>query len=133
MVLNLLSADELNITKNTIGFLSKNLKFVINQNNSNSIMKSFTIVLLFVLLFHFLNAQIDIKYQEPDASILELADAPMPPSIRIDSKGENIILLHRNRYKSIAETIRRRITPWWFKNKTLSQNIFKQGEVSLQH
>ena len=66
-------------------------------------MKNFIIILFCFLIIGKLDAQIDITYQLPDKAILELADAPMTPSVRIDSKGENIILLKRNKYKSIAE------------------------------
>ncbi len=48
-------------------------------------------------------AQIDIDYQLPPQEILELADAPMPPSIMISRDGRNIILTHRNRFVSIEE------------------------------
>jgi dipeptidyl aminopeptidase/acylaminoacyl peptidase len=50
-----------------------------------------------------LKAQIDLTYQLPPKEILELADAPLAPSVLIDEKNENIILLHRNKYKSIDE------------------------------
>ncbi len=48
-------------------------------------------------------AQIDIDYQLPPQEILELADAPMPPSIMISRDGRNIVLTHRNRFISIEE------------------------------
>ncbi|MTI32957.1 S9 family peptidase [Xanthovirga aplysinae] len=48
-------------------------------------------------------SQLDIQYQKPDKAILDLADAPMTPSIFVNNKGSHIILLERNRYKSIAE------------------------------
>lgn len=50
-----------------------------------------------------LNAQIDISYQVPPAEILELADAPMPPSILISRDGSTIVLTHRNRFIGIEE------------------------------
>ncbi len=49
------------------------------------------------------NAQIDVNYQLPPEEILELADAPMPPSILLSRNGEDIVLLHRNRYIGIEE------------------------------
>ncbi len=55
------------------------------------------------LLSGTLIAQENLSYQKPHASILELVDAPMAPAIRIDSKGENVILFFRDQYKSIAE------------------------------
>lgn len=48
-------------------------------------------------------AQVDITYQKPPKEILELADAPATPSVLIDDNNENIVLLHRNNYKSIVE------------------------------
>ncbi len=50
-----------------------------------------------------LDAQIDLKYQVPDDDILSLADAPLPPSIRMNSDGTKAILLYRKAYKSIDE------------------------------
>lgn len=50
-----------------------------------------------------LNAQLETGYQLPPEEILELADAKLPPSVRISSNGDQIILLYRNRYKTIEE------------------------------
>jgi len=64
------------------------------------------IALFFILTFlikGFAFTQVDIEYQKPPKEILELADAPQPPAAVIDDNGENIVLLHRNKYKSIAE------------------------------
>ncbi|MBT8262237.1 MAG: prolyl oligopeptidase family serine peptidase [Bacteroidia bacterium] len=61
------------------------------------------------LLFAFLIAtgtvfaQEKLTYQKPPKQILDLVDAPLAPSVLIDSKGENVILLYRDAYKSIAE------------------------------
>lgn len=67
-------------------------------------MKKRTILLFaFILSFGLSWSQVDITYQKPPKEILELADAPQTPSVLIDDKGENIVLLHRNKYKSIAE------------------------------
>ncbi|MFO7864612.1 MAG: prolyl oligopeptidase family serine peptidase [Salinivirgaceae bacterium] len=49
------------------------------------------------------HSQINLDYQEPSPEIMELADVEMAPSIRIDHEAENIVLLTRNQYKSIAE------------------------------
>ncbi len=65
--------------------------------------KTVTLFLLIVVFGFSLKAQVDIIYQQPPKKILELADAPLAPSVRIDDKHENMVLLHRNRYKSIAE------------------------------
>ena len=47
--------------------------------------------------------QENLTYQKPDKNILELAEAPLAPSIRLDSNGENIVFLYRSKYKSIEE------------------------------
>jgi len=57
----------------------------------------------FILFLGAVNAQVELTYQKPPKEILELADAPLAPSVLIDEKNENIVLLHRNKYKSIAE------------------------------
>jgi Tol biopolymer transport system component len=61
-------------------------------------------ILLF-LIFLFLNsyAQEDIEYQKPPQEIIDLVDVPQSPWARIDSKGNNMLLLHRDRFISIAE------------------------------
>jgi len=48
-------------------------------------------------------AQIDLKYQEPSKEILDLADAPLPPSASINNDGSVFVLFYRNPYKSIEE------------------------------
>ncbi len=49
------------------------------------------------------DAQIDLNYQVPHQDILTLADAPLPPSIRMDRDGKRALLLYRRSYKSIEE------------------------------
>ncbi len=53
----------------------------------------------------FLNgyAQQSLTYQQPSEEILELADVELAPGVQIDSKGENMVLLYRDQYKSIEE------------------------------
>ncbi|OBX23168.1 MULTISPECIES: S9 family peptidase [Bizionia] len=48
-------------------------------------------------------AQENLTYQKPHQNILELAEAPLAPSIRMDSNGENIVFLYRSAYKTIEE------------------------------
>ena len=56
------------------------------------------------LLFCFqLSAQVDLGYQVPDKAILDLVDADLPPTVRINSSGSKALLLSRNSFKSIAE------------------------------
>jgi len=67
-------------------------------------MKHFTTLFLsLIFTMGVLKAQVDITYQLPPKEILELADAPLAPTVEIDKKVENLVLLHRNRYSSIAE------------------------------
>src|SRR5690554_1372637 len=66
-------------------------------------MKTQLTVLLFLFLFGNVLAQEKLDYQNPPAAILELVEAPMAPAVRIDSKGENVILFYRDPYKSILE------------------------------
>lgn len=42
-------------------------------------------------------------YQKPPKAILDLVDYELPPSVLIDSKADNILLIYRDTYKSIAE------------------------------
>ena len=58
-----------------------------------------------LLIFVYLNgyAQQNLTYQKPSKEILELADADLAPGVQIDSKGEHMVLLYRNQYKSIEE------------------------------
>ncbi|MFZ9044853.1 MAG: prolyl oligopeptidase family serine peptidase [Cyclobacteriaceae bacterium] len=48
-------------------------------------------------------AQGGLNYQVPPIEIKELVDAPLAPSVRIDNKGENVVLLYRDAYKTISE------------------------------
>ncbi|MFD2550336.1 alpha/beta hydrolase family protein [Bizionia sediminis] len=48
-------------------------------------------------------AQENLGYQKPHDNILELAEAPLAPSIRMDSEGKNIVFLYRSAYKTIEE------------------------------
>ena len=48
-------------------------------------------------------SQLDLNYQKPSAEILNLVEAPLPPLVRMNTKGTIAILLHRNIYKSITE------------------------------
>ncbi len=67
-------------------------------------MKKRTLLFLaFTLSFGLLRAQIDLSYQQPPEEIMQLADAQQTPFVIIDDNGENIVLLHRKKYKSIAE------------------------------
>lgn len=62
-----------------------------------------TILFLFLTYSFSFFAQEDLKYQIPHPAIQTLVDAPLAPAVRIDSKGENVILFYRNQYKTISE------------------------------
>lgn len=62
-------------------------------------------LLQFIGLFVLCNsyAQQNLTYQQPPDEIMELADVELAPGVQIDSKGEQMVLLYRDQYKSIAE------------------------------
>ncbi|AKA35886.1 alpha/beta hydrolase family protein [Flagellimonas lutaonensis] len=61
---------------------------------------SFLFAFLFVVC---LPAQEKLTYQKPSQEILELVDAPLPPSVRLTENGDYMVFLYRDPYKSIAE------------------------------
>ncbi|NNK87144.1 MAG: S9 family peptidase [Flavobacteriaceae bacterium] len=61
------------------------------------------ILFLFLLNVALVFPQENLTYQKPPEEILKLAEAPLAPSLRIDSKGENMVFLSRSKYKSIQE------------------------------
>ena len=62
-------------------------------------------LLLIIALFYGLCvlSQENISYQEPPKEILDLAKAPLAPSMKMDNKGENFIFLYRSNFKNIQE------------------------------
>jgi dipeptidyl aminopeptidase/acylaminoacyl peptidase len=66
-------------------------------------MKKVIAIIAFLLVSSNFVAQEKLTYQKPPKEILELVDAPLAPSVWIDSKGENVVLFYRDAYKSIAE------------------------------
>jgi len=60
----------------------------------------YAVLLLLAVEAH---AQESLTYQQPPKEILELVNAPLAPSVRLDSKAENIVLLYRNAFKTITE------------------------------
>ncbi|NND88328.1 MAG: S9 family peptidase, partial [Flavobacteriaceae bacterium] len=67
-------------------------------------MKNLTLLLISCFIcFGTSLAQEKLGYQKPPNEILELVEAPLAPSVLIDSKGENVVLLYRDAYKSIDE------------------------------
>ena len=49
------------------------------------------------------NAQENLKYQKPPKEILELVDVSLAPRVLIDDKGEQMVMLYRDSYKTLAE------------------------------
>ena len=80
---------------NDLIIFTKNLKHL-------TIMKKL-LLYCFLILGMSLTAQENLTYQKPSKEILELAEAPLAPSIRMDTKGENIVFLNRSNYKTIEE------------------------------
>ena len=66
-------------------------------------MKYYLSILLFLFLSSLTFSQEKLDYQKPPAAILELVNAPLAPTVRIDSKGENVVLFYRDAYKTISE------------------------------
>ena len=63
-------------------------------------------VLFLVFLFVYSSivfAQEKVTYQQPPSEIMDLVDAPLAPAVQMDSDGENVVLIYRNAFKSIAE------------------------------
>ena len=67
------------------------------------------IMKLKVTLFLFLNfslfsfAQENLTYQKPSKSILDLADYQRAPTVSMDTKKENMLLMYRNTYKTLDD------------------------------
>ncbi|WP_299437150.1 prolyl oligopeptidase family serine peptidase [uncultured Aquimarina sp.] len=66
-------------------------------------MKFVKSLLIVLFLGSVLHAQENLEYQKPVKEILDLVDVPLAPSIRIDQKGEHMIFLYRDGYKTITE------------------------------
>ena len=62
-----------------------------------------SIVLVLIFFVALLQAQENVSYQTPHDNILELADAPAAPALRMDSKSDKMLFLYRSNFKSIAE------------------------------
>lgn len=65
-------------------------------------MRTFIVFITICLGLHSFGQQ-NLGYQIPPDEILELADVELAPGVQMDSKGEHMVLLYRNQYKSIAE------------------------------
>ena len=58
-------------------------------------------LLLFALISSY--AQDNLTYQQPPEEIMKLVDAPLAPSVRMNSKADVMLFLYRDAFKSIAE------------------------------
>ncbi|MFD2516708.1 alpha/beta hydrolase family protein [Salinimicrobium flavum] len=65
--------------------------------------KNVLCLLILLLITGSFYSQENLTYQKPPQEILELVDVPLAPSTLIDTKGEMMIFLYRDQYKSIAE------------------------------
>ncbi len=63
----------------------------------------YTLLLALLVAQFYSFAQVDLGYQLPDKAILDLVDAPLPPVVRINSKGTQALLMYRKSHKSIKE------------------------------
>ncbi|TSE05321.1 alpha/beta hydrolase family protein [Aquimarina algiphila] len=66
-------------------------------------MKSIKLISFFFFTTCILYGQESVDYQKPPKEILDLVDVPLAPSVRIDNKGENLVFLYRDSYKTIEE------------------------------
>ena len=66
-------------------------------------MKKLLTLLSIFMVNQMIDAQVDLTYQTPDEAILEWANAPMTPGIRVNSAGDYMVLLERDKYKSIVD------------------------------
>lgn len=66
-------------------------------------MNKLVLTILLIVFSLSLKAQENITYQKPSDEILELADAPLAPSVLIDDNNNFMVLLYRDAYKTIAE------------------------------
>jgi dipeptidyl aminopeptidase/acylaminoacyl peptidase len=67
------------------------------------------LMMLTAMLSPLLRAQVNLDYQKPSAEILELVDVPLAPSVLMDNKQEQMVLLYRDAFKSIDELSRKEL------------------------
>lgn len=66
-------------------------------------MKNPLLLLLLLIGVGFAFGQSDVTYQTPSKEILDLVDAPLPPTVSMNTEGTKAVLLYRRAYKTIAE------------------------------
>ena len=59
--------------------------------------------MLFLNIGLFAFAQENLTYQKPSKSILDLADYERAPTVSMDTKKENMLLLYRSTYKTLDD------------------------------
>ncbi len=73
------------------------------EHFQNSTMKKILVICLVLFFYNAAIGQGSLSYQEPPKSIKDLVDVPLAPTVLIDGKGDNMVLLYRDAYKTIAE------------------------------
>ncbi|MCC9017078.1 S9 family peptidase [Flavobacterium lipolyticum] len=66
-------------------------------------MKLKVTLLLFLNIGFFAFAQENLTYQKPSKSILDLADYEKAPTVSMDTKKENMLLMYRSTYKTLDD------------------------------
>ena len=61
------------------------------------------VILALAMLSANLIGQENLGYQKPSQEIIDLVDVPLAPSVRMDNNKENMVLLYRDAFKTIAE------------------------------
>ena len=61
------------------------------------------IILLFLFMTYFSDAQENLTYQNPTKEILKLADVSLAPGVILNEAQTQMLLLFRDQYKSIEE------------------------------
>ena len=67
------------------------------------IMRKIILSSSFMLSAFFAHSQENVEYQKPPASILELIDVERAPSVRVDSKKEQMLFYYRDAFKSLSD------------------------------
>ena len=73
------------------------------MTKKNSILRLISLSFFLFCVFFQMDAQENLKYQKPPKEILDLVDVPRAPWVLIDNKGEQMVLLYRDSYKTLAE------------------------------
>lgn len=66
-------------------------------------MKSLLFLICCTLLTLPVKAQVGATYQKPSKEILDLVDAPLPPTVSMNTEGTQALMMYRRAYKGIEE------------------------------